>query len=44
MQLLVNPFFAGVGGYARDFLKKYVDGVLVFDPCDSKSSDRCNTK
>jgi len=32
-----KPILAGVGGYARDFLKKYVDGVLVFDPCDSKS-------
>lgn len=31
-----KPIIAGVGGYAKEFLEKYVDGKFVFDPCDVK--------
>jgi len=32
-----KPMIAGVGGYARKFLEEYVEGVLLFDPCDVES-------
>ncbi len=32
-----KPMIAGVGGYARKFLQEYVEGVLLFDPCDVES-------
>ena len=29
-----KPIWAGVGGYAADFLREYVENVAIFPPCD----------
>jgi len=31
-----KPIIAGVGGYAKEFLEKYVEGTLLFEPCNAK--------
>jgi hypothetical protein len=35
-----KPIIAGVDGYARQFLNKYVSDCLVFDPCDVNDFSR----
>ena len=31
-----KPMIAGVGGYAKEFLERYVEGKLLFEPCNFK--------
>lgn len=33
-----KPIWAGVAGYAADFLREHVDNVAVFPPCDALSA------
>lgn len=30
-----KPIIAGVGGYAKEFLEKHVEGTLLFEPCSA---------
>ncbi len=35
------PILAGVSGYAREFIQKYIpEGVYLFDPCDAQAAYR----
>jgi len=32
-----KPIFAGVAGYSRVFLQKHVNGIFLFNPCDTEA-------
>lgn len=36
-----KPIWAGVSGYASEFIKKEISNAVIFPPCNSKAAEEC---